>query len=244
MFEMVPPLLRAAPGVAQAFEKGGGVPFEDFGPDCVAALDLINRGLYESRFTGQWLKPLPDVVAKLHAGGRMLDVGCGSGRVCIAFARAFPKSEIVGIDPDAHSIERAKKAAVGLPVRFEAVGTDRLRANGGFDLITLCDCIHDLADPLQTLKQVRALLKPGGTLFVVEPKAADRLEDNLNPVATMFYGFSIFHCMTQSLARGGPGLGTCMGPATAQRLLKEAGFPDFRILDVKSQVNLFYAARP
>jgi 2-polyprenyl-3-methyl-5-hydroxy-6-metoxy-1,4-benzoquinol methylase len=129
-------------------------------------------------------------------------------------------------------------------VRFEAVGTDRLRANGGFDLITLCDCIHDLADPLQTLKQVRALLKPGGTLFVVEPKAADRLEDNLNPVATMFYGFSIFHCMTQSLARGGPGLGTCMGPATAQRLLKEAGFSDFRILDVKSQVNLFYAARP
>jgi ubiquinone/menaquinone biosynthesis C-methylase UbiE len=244
MFEMVPPLLRAAPGVAQAFAKGGGVPFEDFGPDCVAALDLINRGLYESRFTDQWLKPLPEVLAKLHAGGRMLDVGCGSGHVCIAFARAFPKSEIVGIDPDARSIERAKKAAVGLPVRFDAVGADRLRANGGFDLVTICDCIHDLADPLQTLKQVRALLKPEGTLFVVEPKAADRLEDNLNPVATMFYGFSIFHCMTQSLARGGPGLGTCMGPATAQRLLMEAGFSDFRILDVKSQVNLFYAARP
>jgi hypothetical protein len=29
----------------------------------------------------------------------------------------------------------------------------------------------------------------------------------------MLYGFSIFHCMTQSLAQGGPGLGTCMGPA-------------------------------
>jgi hypothetical protein len=78
----------------------------------------------------------------------------------------------------------------------------------------------------------------------VEPKAADRLEDNLNPVATMFYGFSIFHCMTQSLARGGPGLGTCMGPAAAERLLREAGFKTFRILDVKSQVNLFYAATP
>src|ERR1041384_5830969 len=114
MFEMVPPLLRAAPGVAQAFEKGGGVPFEDFGPDCVAALDLINRGLYESRFTDHWLnaprapaeglKPLPDVVARLHAGGRMLDVGCGSGRVCTAFARAFPKSEIVGIVHEGTSI--------------------------------------------------------------------------------------------------------------------------------------------
>jgi hypothetical protein len=60
----------------------------------------------------------------------------------------------------------------------------------------------------------------------------------------MFYGFSIFHCMTQSLARGGPGLGTCMGPAATERLLREAGFSRFEVLPVKSQVNLFYAARP
>jgi ubiquinone/menaquinone biosynthesis C-methylase UbiE len=244
MFEMVPVLMRVAPRVAQAFEKGGGVPFEEFGPDCVTALDLINRGMYEHRFTDYWLKPLPEVIARLHAGGRMLDVGCGSGRVCIAFARAFPKSEIVGIDPDAESIARARKAAVGLDIRFEVTTTAKFRASGGFDLITICDCIHDLADPVRTLQEIHALLKPDGTLFVVEPKAADRLEDNLNPVATMFYGFSIFHCMTQSLARGGPGLGTCMGPAAAERLLREAGFKTFRILDVKSQVNLFYAATP
>jgi ubiquinone/menaquinone biosynthesis C-methylase UbiE len=244
MFEMVPVLMRVAPRVAQAFEKGGGVPFEDFGPDCVTALDLINRGMYEHRFTDYWLKPLPEVIARLHAGGRMLDVGCGSGRVCIAFARAFPKSEIVGIDPDAESIERARRAAVGLPIRFEATTTDKFRSNGAFDLVTICDCIHDLADPVKTVKEIHALLKPDGTLFVVEPKAADRLEDNLNPVATMFYGFSLFHCMTQSLARGGPGLGTCMGPATAEKLLRQAGFGTFRVLEVKSQVNLFYAATP
>ena len=243
MFEMVPVLMRVAPRVAQAFEKGGGVPFEDFGPDCVAALDLINRGLYEHRFTDYWLKPLPEVIATLHAGGRMLDVGCGSGRVCIAFARAFPKAEIAGIDPDAESIARARKAAVGLPIRFEATTTDKFRSTGGFDLVTICDCIHDLADPVKTLKEVHALLKPDATLFVVEPKAADRLEDNLNPVATMFYGFSIFHCMTQSLARGGPGLGTCMGPAQTQKLLREAGFSSVEVLPIKSQVSLFYAAR-
>ena len=244
MFEMVPVLMRVAPRVAQAFEKGGGVPFEDFGPDCVTALDLINRGMYEHRFTDYWLKPLPEVIARLHAGGRMLDVGCGSGRVCIAFARAFPKAGIAGIDPDAQSIARARKAALGLPIRFEATTADKFRSEGGFDLVTICDCIHDLADPVKTLKEVHALLKPDGTLFVVEPKAADRLEDNLNPVATMFYGFSIFHCMTQSLARGGPGLGTCMGPATAERLLREAGFKTFRVLELKSQTNLFYAATP
>jgi SAM-dependent methyltransferase len=244
MFEMVPVLMRVAPKVAQAFENGGGVPFEEFGPECVTALDLINRGMYEHRFTDYWLRSLPDVVAKLQADGRMLDVGCGSGRVCIAFAKAFPKAEIFGIDPDAESIRRAKKAAGGLAIRFQATTTDKFRAVGGFDLITICDCIHDLAEPVKTLEEVRSLLKPDGTLFIVEPKAADRLEDNLNPVATMFYGFSIFHCMTQSLARGGPGLGTCMGPGATEKLLKEAGFTRFRVLDVKSQVNLFYAASP
>jgi 2-polyprenyl-3-methyl-5-hydroxy-6-metoxy-1,4-benzoquinol methylase len=244
MFEMVPVLMRVAPKVAQAFEKGGGVAFEEFGPDCVTALDLINRGMYEHRFTDYWLKSLPYVVARLQAGGRMLDVGCGSGRACIAFARAFPKAEIVGIDPDAESIQRAREAAAGLKIRFEVATTAGFNGAAGFDLITLCDCIHDLAEPMKTLKEVRTLLKPDGTLFIVEPKAADRLEDNLNPVATMFYGFSLFHCMTQSLARGGPGLGTCMGPGTAEKLLKQAGYATFRILDVKSQVNLFYAANP
>jgi ubiquinone/menaquinone biosynthesis C-methylase UbiE len=244
MFEMVPVLMRMAPKVAQAFEKGGGVAFEEFGPECVNALDLINRGVYEHRFTDYWLKTLPEVVSKLQVGGRMLDVGCGSGRVCIAFAKAFPAAEIFGIDPDEESIRRAKTAAGSLKIHFSAATTAKFNPGSGFDLITMCDCIHDLAEPAKTLKEVRSLLKPDGTLFIVEPKAADRLEDNLNPVATMFYGFSIFHCMTQSLARGGPGLGTCMGPQTAEKLLKEAGFSQFRILDVKSQVNLFYAARP
>jgi ubiquinone/menaquinone biosynthesis C-methylase UbiE len=244
MFEMVPVLMRVAPQVARAFEKGGGVAFEEFGPDCVTALDLINRGMYEHRFTDYWLKPLPEVIAKLQTGGRMLDVGCGSGRVCIAFSKAFPKAEIVGIDPDAESIRRAREAGAGMKIRFEATTTGKFESEGGFDLVTICDCIHDLAEPVKTLAEIRALLRREGTLFIVEPKAADRLEENLHPVATMFYGFSIFHCMTQSLARGGPGLGTCMGPASTEKLLREAGFSGFRVLDVKSQVNLFYAATP
>src|SRR5207244_8885237 len=113
-----------------------------------------------------------------------------------------------------------------------------------FELVTACDCIHDLAAPVPTLKELRERLKKDGTLFIVEPKAADRLEDNRNPVATMFYGFSLFHCMTQSLARGGPGLGTCMGPAKTAGLLRDPGFPDFRQLHIKSMPTLSYAAKP
>lgn len=243
MWEMVPALMKVAPKVVDAFSKGGGVRFEEFGHDCVEALDLINRGQYEARFTDYWLSAIPQVVEGLRAGGRALDVGCGSGRVCIALKKAFPKAEVVGIDPDAESIRRAR-AAAPQGIRFEAKTTRELERGAGFDLITICDCIHDLAEPVATLKEIRALLKPGGTLFIIEPRAADRVEDNRNPVATMFYGFSIFHCMTQSLARGGPGLGTCLGPAGTERLAREAGFTQFKQLDLKSQTNLFYAAKP
>jgi 2-polyprenyl-3-methyl-5-hydroxy-6-metoxy-1,4-benzoquinol methylase len=242
LLAMVPPLLRVAPEVAEAFARGGGVAFESFGPDCVQALDLVNRGQYESRLASYWLQAVPEAAKRLAAGGRALDVGCGSGSVCAALAKAFPQAEIVGIDPDAESIRRAKQNASG--VRFFQETTSQLERGSGFDLITLCDVLHDLAAPLATLREIRALLKPEGVLFVVEPKAADRLEDNRNPVATTFYGFSLFHCMTQSLARGGPGLGTCLGPAATEKLVREAGFSRFEKLDLKSLTNLFYAARP
>jgi 2-polyprenyl-3-methyl-5-hydroxy-6-metoxy-1,4-benzoquinol methylase len=242
LFAMVPPLMRVAPDVARAFVEGGGVRFEDFGPECVSALDLINRGQYEHRLADYWMKSLPEVAARLSAGGRALDVGCGSGRVCIALANAFPQAEIVGVDPDAASIRRASEG--NKEVRFLVGEVSSIKKGEVFDLITLCDVLHDLKEPVQTLAQARALLKPDGTLFIVEPRAADRLEDNRNAVAATFYGFSLFHCMTQSLARGGPGLGTCLGPAATEALVRQAGYSRFRRLDIKSLTNLFYSAQP
>jgi 2-polyprenyl-3-methyl-5-hydroxy-6-metoxy-1,4-benzoquinol methylase len=242
LFAMVPPLMRVAPEVARAFAEGGGVRFEEFGPDCVSALDLVNRGQYESRLADYWMKSLPQAAARLRAGGRALDVGCGAGRVCIALAEAFPDAEVIGVDPDAESVERARTSAPRLKFLVGEVASVDQRE--GFDLVTLCDVLHDLAEPQKVLEQIRARLKPDGALFIIEPKAADRLEDNRNPVSTTFYGFSLFHCMTQSLARGGPGLGTCLGPAATEALVRRAGYTRVRRLDIRSLTNLFYCAQP
>jgi ubiquinone/menaquinone biosynthesis C-methylase UbiE len=248
LFSIVPVLLRVAPDVAVAFAQGGGVRFEEYGSDGVTGFDLINRGQYDHRLTTYWLKDLPQVRARLETGARVLDVGCGAGRACVAIAKDFPLTRVVGLDPDGESIRQAEAAAaaagVAERITFRAATTDDLDPASPFDLITTCDCIHDFAAPQRTLEQIRKLLKFDGTLFIVEPKAADRLEDNINPIATMFYGFSMFHCMTQSLANGGPGLGTCLGPTRTETLVRSAGFGSFEQLDIKSAVNLFYAARP
>ena len=48
--------------------------------------------------------------------------------------------------------------------------------------------------------------------------------------------------MTQSLSRGGPGLGAVFGPGNMEKLVKEAGFGSFRILDIFMPTNMFFTA--
>lgn len=248
LFGVVPFMLGAAPDVAEAFHNGGGVPYEAFGTEFTAALNKMNQGAYAHRFAGYWMGKMPEMKARLERGAQVLDVGCGQGSLIMAMATAFPRSQFTGLDLDARSIGEAAAMAQreGLDGRVRFVTQDVAELDGAaaYDLITACDCVHDFADPVATLLAMRARLKDDGILFVVEPKAADRLEENINPISTMFYGFSLFHCMTQSLAQGGPGLGTCMGPGNTAALMREAGFSSFEQLPIKSTTNLFYAVRP
>jgi SAM-dependent methyltransferase len=166
-----------------------------------------------------------------------------------SIAKAFPTAAVVGLDPDEESIRQARiaAAAAGVATHIQfVVGTTRdYEPEAPFDLITAFDCVHDFAEPVRTLQEIRALLRPDGTLFIVEPRAADRLEENVNPLGAVYYGFSLFHCVPQSLASGGPGLGTCMGPTKLTALVREAGFGGCEQLTaVRSQTHLFFAAKP
>jgi len=91
LFPMVPVLLRIAPDVASAFARGGGVAFEKFGAEGVFGLDVMNRGQYEQRLTSYWLNAMPDVRARLEAGGRALDVGCGAAGCRWRWPRRSPR---------------------------------------------------------------------------------------------------------------------------------------------------------
>lgn len=245
LFLAGPPLLGKAPDVARAFSEGGGVGFDDFDHDWIEALDQMNDGAYRHRLGSYWMKQLPEIDEKLAAGGRALDIGCGVGKVALALAEAYPAARITGFDPDSASVAIARQSAASADARsvefVEGLITD-IPVEPAFDFAGLFDCLHDLAAPEDTLAEIRARLAPGGVLMVMEPRSGDRLADNANPLGTAYYGFSLFHCMTQSLAQGGPGLGTCMGPEKTMSLLSGAGFKNVRALPIKSQTNMFFAA--
>ena len=200
----------------------------------------MNRGNYEHRLVDYWLKSVPETSVALAAGGRMLDVGCGRGFVVLALKKAFPAADCLGVDPDQASIAEARASAAAA---VAAITSDESSDTRPFDLITLCDVLHDSPDPLAVLRGLRARLAPAGVLLVIELRVSDRLEEHINPLAAMFYGFSMFHCMTQSLAHGGAGLSACLGPTRTKALFTQAGFGSVETLAIKSPTNLFYAVR-
>ncbi len=245
IFHGMPGLLQAAPAVVEAFHHGGGLPYNEFHHEVHESVDLMNRGIYEKRLCEDWLPAVPGLVDKLSAGGTGLDLGCGAGTVTITLAKAFPAGSFSGVDLHPPSIATARAAAqvagVADQTMFFTDPIETLPSDQRFDLITAFDCVHDLADPAAVLKSVHQRLKPGGTFLVLEIRSGDNLEDNIHPIGAMFYGFSMFHCMTQSLAQGGPGLGSCLGPARTEALMQEAGFTRFEPIKIRGPFNLLYA---
>jgi hypothetical protein len=76
-----------------------------------------------------------------------------------------------------------------------------------FDLITLFDCLHDMADPVDALKFAKQSLKKEGVCMIIEPMANDKIEDNLNLVGKIYYAASSIICVPNSLADNGIALG-------------------------------------
>jgi 2-polyprenyl-3-methyl-5-hydroxy-6-metoxy-1,4-benzoquinol methylase len=104
----------------------------------------------------------------LAAGIRVLDVGCGRGRVMNRLAALYPRSRFTGMDLalEAIAYARGKAARQGLDnSEFVTVDVSDLHDTAepeGFDFITTFDAVHDQARPLNVLKGIYRALKPNG----------------------------------------------------------------------------------
>jgi SAM-dependent methyltransferase len=123
-------------------------------------------------FFQEALAELPQLVADLSRGGRVVDVHCGGGRWLVAMARRFPALELVGIEFEEDSVARARAnvAAAGLTDRItiRQAGVTEPGKVGEYDLAYFQYALHQLPDAPAVLRAAWAALHPGGRLMVLD----------------------------------------------------------------------------
>src|SRR5262249_58423604 len=97
-----------------AFGPGGGVPYSAFQPDFTGLMARRSRPRYDELLFSAYLGKPEGLVARLEAGIRVADVGCGTGHCVALMARRFPKSTFVGYDISEAGIAGARSAAARL----------------------------------------------------------------------------------------------------------------------------------
>jgi 2-polyprenyl-3-methyl-5-hydroxy-6-metoxy-1,4-benzoquinol methylase len=231
VFAQYIPLLGAVEDdIVDCFRKGGGVPYsrytrfhdvmaEDSGQSVLSSLE------------SHILPLVPGLHDLLSKGVRMLDVGCGRGRILNRLASLYPASRFVGLDLSHEAVAYARNQASSAGrdnIEFQAIDLsdfDRTAEVESFDFITTFDAIHDQAKPLNVLKGIQRALTLDGVYLMQDISGSSHIHKDIgHPLGTLLYTISCMHCMTVSLAQGGEGLGAMWGEERTREYLHKAGF--------------------
>jgi SAM-dependent methyltransferase len=248
-FEVASACMADEPAIADAFRTGDGVGWHEHDQRLFEGTERFFRPNYRAHLLDEWIPALEGIEQKLRDGGCVADIGCGHGASTILMARAFPDSRFYGFDYHDGSIGEARAAAeraeVADRVRFERSDAKSYpRPSEGYDLLCFFDCLHDMGDPVGACRHALRALAPDGSAMMVEPRAGDRVEENLNPVGRVFYGASTLLCTPSSLDQEvGLALGAQAGEARLREVAIEAGFTGFRRA-AETPFNLVLEARP
>jgi SAM-dependent methyltransferase len=243
-FEFAAALWAGTERLADAFRTGRGISWAEQDGRLAGSTDRCFRTHYANYLLGEWLPALDGVVARLDAGARVLDVGCGLGAATLMLADAFPRAAVHGVDPLEESVDAATARARGRAAF--SVGTATDYAADGWDAIFFFDALHDMGDPLAAAQHARKAVAGDGTVVFVEPAAGDRLDDNLHPVGLTYYAASTAFCVPGALSQTHDHADVLGAQAGSQRiidLLAQAGFSRVREA-ARTPFHVVIEARP
>ncbi|MDQ3514491.1 MAG: class I SAM-dependent methyltransferase [Chloroflexota bacterium] len=180
--------------------------------------------------TDHVLPQSPALVARLEAGGTILEIGPGGGYALVHLAHRFPNARVIGLESDAPSIGLARRtvADAGLAGRVEIRHGDanELVEEETYDLVVMNIVLHETGGPAEyhnVLRRTHRALEPGGSVLVSElPYPDSPTAYRGNPVYQMLAGVQIHE------AQVGCGAIT---QGELRRLLDGAGFVNTRVID-------------
>ena len=227
-----------------AYRTGAGVDWAEYGPDVIEAQEAFNRPHFQHSLP-EWIAALPDIADRLRAGGRVADVGCGTGWSSVWFARHYPGAVVDGIDIDPGSIKRATERAAheGVADRVRFLGAPE--AGVRYDLVAIFEALHDMSDPVSVLAMARGLLAPGGAVLIADERTDEAFNTSPDSLDRMFYGFSVLACLPNGrIGDTSVATGTVIRPATVERYGRAAGFRTVTVLPTEHGQFRFYRLDP
>jgi SAM-dependent methyltransferase len=131
---------------------------------------------HEARRLGDQADVLADLLhadTAYPAGSRVLEVGCGVGAQTVHLVAASPEARVVAVDLSAGSLAQARARlaaqAPGASVEWHRADLFELPfADAAFDHLFVCFVLEHLPDPVRALAGLRRVLRPGGTITVIE----------------------------------------------------------------------------
>jgi ubiquinone/menaquinone biosynthesis C-methylase UbiE len=142
------------------------------------------------------------------AAGRVLDVGTGPGRIAIRIAKLNPRLSIDAVDLSASMLALAERNAreqgVGDRIHFSRGDAKRIPfADGTFDLVVCHNMLHQLPDPLSTVKEIVRVTRPQGALLIRDVRRLPAVFMNLLlPLYCLRYG-RVLRSLTYASYRAG-----------------------------------------
>jgi SAM-dependent methyltransferase len=190
-------------------------------------------------FFQEALAELPQLVDDLSRGGRVVDVHCGGGRWLIAMARRFPALQLLGVEFEPDSVERAREHVreAGLTDRITIEQRDigQLGHTGEFDLAYFQYALHQLADPAGALRAAWDALGAGGKVLALDWPLPSTIEEFRTRHGELIAGVQLDEIFQ----------GTRL--ATREEFgqwFVRAGLPSPTLIDLPSGASLFVAEQP
>lgn len=120
---------------------------------------------------GQTWRALCSGLIGLIRNQRIVDLGCGNGRLAILLAQAG--NAVTGVDSSEEQIRLARgnataESSPGNPVFKHAAMEDTGLAAGGFDVVILSQSLHHAAKPKEAIAESHRLLAPGGRILILD----------------------------------------------------------------------------
>jgi DNA-binding transcriptional MerR regulator len=163
------------------------------------------------------------------AGSAVLEAGCGVGAQTVTLAERSPGAQLTALDRSADSLRAARERAsdAGLDISFIQADvyalphTDGPLAAATFDHVFVCFLLEHLPRPVEALRRLRTMLKPGGTITVIE---GDHGSAYFHPDSAAARDAIACQVSLQRNAGGDALIGRQLFP-----LLTEAGFHDIAV---------------